>query len=128
LLDRIFRAWLDEAALISGYLPQPLRKRDVSVPHNWHWDSNELGDPLKLAKAKQALMAAGLSGIPGEYSAKGEDWNKALIVAARGYGITVPELQALICASVFATQPQAAAPADEEPAQPPQAAGTRGAK
>lgn len=101
VLDRIFRAWLDEASLISGYLPQPLRARGVIVPHTWHWDSNELGDPVKLAKAKQINLSSGLTSLPAEYAAKGQDWIKALELAARGLGISVQELQALIRKSVF---------------------------
>lgn len=130
LLDRTFRAWLDEAALITGYLPQPFRQRDIAVPHSWHWDSNELGDILKLAKAKGENMANGLAGLPDEYSRGGREWMKALTLAARGYGITVPELQALIRTRIFAVGNAAkATPLDEqtgdEPPVPPKSSGQR---
>ncbi len=117
LLDRIFRAWRDEAALISGYLPQPMRNKGPLPPHSWHWDSNELGDPLKLAKAKAASLAAGLTGLPSEYAAKGRDWYKALELTARGFGITVPELQKLIVSSVFSRPAEVSQVEEEEPEQ-----------
>jgi capsid protein len=123
LLDRIFRAWLDEALLIGGYLPAAMRAaRLVLPPHSWHWDSNELGDPLKLAKAKAEQLRCGLTSLPELYAARGQDWAKALRLAARGYGISDVELLALIVKTIFAAPGAAASAADEEdqePASPP---------
>jgi len=117
ILDRIFAAWLDEAALISGYLPQALRTTTAArtVPHEWHWDSNELGDPVKLANAKASNLASGLTSLPVEWARKGQDWKRQLEIAARGYGITVPELQALIVGQTFSGAVKAAAAGEATP-------------
>lgn len=126
LMDRIFRTWLEEASLVSGYLPSAVRIDAGSAaplpPRAWHWDSNELGDLLKLAKAKAEELRCGLASLPALYAAKGQDWTKALKLAARGYGISEQELLALIRGSIFSTG-QAKQPAgqedEDEPAQPP---------
>ncbi len=45
ILDRILYAWLREAILIEGYLPNSLRTLDSSFEHQWFWD----GQPSHLA-------------------------------------------------------------------------------
>lgn len=129
VLDRIFRAWLNEASLISDYLPQAMRMRGSLPPHSWYWDSNELGDPLKLAKAKAEELRCGLTSLPKLYAQKGQDWNRELRLAARGYGITPEELAALIVKAIFDVQQPAESGAsssdDEEPAQPPKSGAGR---
>jgi hypothetical protein len=41
VLDRIFAAWLDEAVLIEGYLPQSLRSARCDLPHQWFWTPSD---------------------------------------------------------------------------------------
>ncbi len=47
VLDRILYAWLREAILIEGYLPNSLRTLDSSFEHQWFWDGHEHVDPAK---------------------------------------------------------------------------------
>lgn len=58
-LDRIFRAWLEEAILVSGLLPASIRagvKAGVLPQRAWGWDPVESADPLKDAKADQVRL------------------------------------------------------------------------
>ena len=115
VLDRIYRAWHAEAQLVKGYLPPAMRSpKAAMIPHSWYWDSNELGDPLKMAKATTESLANGTIGLPTVYANRGQDYLKALTLAAKGYGITVPELQALIRQQLFSVKPQAPATAADE--------------
>ena len=120
LLRRVFAAWLREARLIANYLPASIRHHKGLPPHSWYWDSNELGDPLKLAKAKAEKLRCGLTSLPELYAQKGRDWTKELRLAARGYGITETELLALITQSIFknAQSPASNDEDDEEPTPP----------
>jgi hypothetical protein len=45
-LDRIFRAWLEEAILIPGLLPAGVRGM-ADVPHAWHWPGFAPLDPVR---------------------------------------------------------------------------------
>jgi len=108
ILDNLLAEWLYEAAVIEAgedsrpYLPQELRVRGASLSHSWHWDSNELGDPLKLAAAKSTDLKNGLTTIPAEYAAKGKDWVKAFTAAARSLGISFEEFQEMVREQIFA--------------------------
>lgn len=111
ILESLFRDWLSEAALIESgpdgkpYLPKELRTREATLGHSWHWDSNELGDPLKLAAAKSTMLKSGLATIPELYAAKGQDWVKAFAAQARAMGISFEELQGLVRTSTYAVGP-----------------------
>jgi len=106
ILDNLFNDWLAEATLISdrgqSFIPQDIKSAGT-IAHSWHWDSNELGDPLKLAAAKSTALKAGLTTIPAEYAARGVDWVKAFASAARSLGVSVEEYQELIRNSTFAS-------------------------
>ena len=54
VLDRVLRAWLDEAILISDFLPRWMRTaafRDLT--HQWFWDGQEHVDPAKEATPRR---------------------------------------------------------------------------
>lgn len=55
VLDRILKAWLDEAILIEGYLPQSVRTLDADDAHQWFWDGFEHVDPSKESTRKTRL-------------------------------------------------------------------------
>ncbi len=55
VLDRILNAWLAEALLIEGYLPEFEVTADIA--HTWFFDGHEHVDPLKESSA-QALRLA----------------------------------------------------------------------
>lgn len=59
VLDRIFRAWLEEAILVPGLLPGSIRaavKAGGMPTRVWGWDPVESADPVKDAKADQLRL------------------------------------------------------------------------
>jgi capsid protein len=64
VLDPLLAAWLTEATLIDGLLPQPLRQRGRLPdhlpphlpPHQWFWDGVEHVDPAKEANAQATRL------------------------------------------------------------------------
>lgn len=83
VLDRIFGAWLDEAVLIEGYLPQSARMRDAEFPHQWFWDGFEHVDPAKEANAQATRLASNTTTLAAEYAKCGLDWESELRQRAR---------------------------------------------
>ena len=74
ILDRILTAWLDEAVLIEGYLPQSLRALGAVHPHQWFWDGQEHVDPAKEASAQATRLTNHTTTLADEYARKGQDW------------------------------------------------------
>ncbi len=76
VLDRILAAWLAEAALIDGYLP------DISelhfAGHTWFFDGHEHVDPLKESNAQSTRLASHTTTLADEYARKGQDWESQL--------------------------------------------------
>ena len=78
VLDRIFKAWLSEAALIEGLLPQALRQTDSHVLHSWFWDGVEHVDPAKEANAQATRLSSNTTTLAAEYARQGKDWETEL--------------------------------------------------
>jgi lambda family phage portal protein len=79
VLDRIFKAWLNEAVLVEGLLPQSLRERGVALPeHAWFWDGVEHVDPAKEATAQATRLANHTTTLAAEYARQGRDWEQEL--------------------------------------------------
>ena len=77
VIDRIFRAWLQEAVLIEGYLPQ--RLRSVEFPkHTWFWDGFEHVDPVKDAKAQETKLKSKITNLAIECAREGRDWQDVM--------------------------------------------------
>ena len=73
LLDRILRAWLDEAILIPGLLPMgvgPIGDWDWG----WFWDGPTHVDPLKEASAQATRLANFTTTLADEFAREGKDW------------------------------------------------------
>jgi hypothetical protein len=85
------------------YLPAVLRDLGTGVEHSWYWDSNEMGDPLKLAAAHGTNLKNGTETIPGIYEAKGQNWIRKFKSNARALGVTFSEIQELVRNSIFAS-------------------------
>ncbi|MCA9202736.1 MAG: phage portal protein, partial [Planctomycetales bacterium] len=83
VLDRVFKAWIDEAVLIEGYLPQVVRTLDVDLPHQWFWDGFEHVDPAKEANAQATRLASKTTTLAAEYAKAGLDWESELRQRAR---------------------------------------------
>ena len=81
VLDRIFEAWLNEAVLIEGLLPQPLRMADADPrtgSHQWFWDGHEHVDPAKEATAQATRLSNHTTTLAHEYARQGRDWESEL--------------------------------------------------
>ena len=79
VLDRILRAWLDEAILISDLLPLWVRTAAFGeLPHQWFWDGQEHVDPAKEANAQATRLANHTTTLAYEYARQGRDWENAL--------------------------------------------------
>ena len=78
MLDRILGAWLDEAILIEGYLPDSLRLLDADLSHQWMWDGNDHVDPQKEANAQATRLSNHTTTLAHEYARQGRDWEAEL--------------------------------------------------
>lgn len=83
VLDRIFRSWLDEAALIEGFLPQSARLIKTDLSHQWIWDGFEHVDPAKEATAQSTRLIANTTTLAAEFARSGLDWQTELRQRAR---------------------------------------------
>lgn len=83
VLDRVLSAWLNEAVLIEGYLPQSLRTRDAEFPHQWFWDGLEHVDPQKEATAQATRLQSNTTTLAAEFAKSGLDWESELRQRAR---------------------------------------------
>ena len=85
VLDPLFRAWLSEASLVEGLLPQQLRTPEAArgVVHQWFWPGLEHVDPIKEATAQEKRLAANTTTLAEEYARQGMDWEEQLRQRAR---------------------------------------------
>jgi len=99
VLDRILTAWIGEAVLVEGLLPQPARTRDAEFPHQWFWDGQEHVDPAKEATAQATRLASHTTTLASEYAHVGRDWESELRQRAKEValmaelGLTPQQLQ-----------------------------------
>jgi capsid protein len=78
VLDRIFAAWLHEAALVPDYLPADVRGSETDDAHQWFWDGHEHADPAKEATAQATRLANHTTTLADEYARRGQDWETQL--------------------------------------------------
>jgi len=79
VLDRLLRAWLDEAILVSDFLPRWMRTaafRDLG--HQWFWDGQEHVDPAKEASAQATRLTSYTTNLAYEYARQGRDWESEI--------------------------------------------------
>ncbi|MBI5939829.1 MAG: phage portal protein [Caulobacterales bacterium] len=88
VLDRIFAAWVQEAMLIEGFLPQRVRSVDTDWTHQWFWDGHEHVDPAKEANAQATRLTSLTTTLADEYARKGQDWESQLRQRAREMALT----------------------------------------
>lgn len=89
-LDRIFDAWLFEASLIDGYLPDEFYSID-DLETEWHWDGDEHVDPETEANAQETRLGNATTHRRRELAKAGVDIDTEDEIAARDYGVTVEE-------------------------------------
>jgi len=96
VLDRILKAWIDEAVLIEGYLPQSVRTLDAEFTHQWFWDGFEHVDPAKEANAQATRLQSNTTTLAAEFAKCGLDWESELrqrareVALMRELGLTTP--------------------------------------
>jgi lambda family phage portal protein len=78
VLNRVLDAWLEEAVLVEGLLPQLMRMRGAPRTHQWFWDGNEHVDPAKEANAQATRLASRTTSLAREYARQGLDWEAEL--------------------------------------------------
>ena len=103
-LDRIFLAWLQEAALIPGYLPDELKefaRAGQLPPHEWFWDGFQHVDPEKEANALTSRLSVGNSSRAAEYAKEGKDVDSEDQRAAESLGVTIEEYRRAIFNKLF---------------------------
>ena len=83
VLDKIFLAWVNQAVLIEGFLPQQFREIGAKMPHRWFWDGHEHVDPQKEAKAQAIRLESMATSLAMEYARVGLDWEEQLEQIAR---------------------------------------------
>lgn len=106
VLDRLFRAWVDEAAQLPDLIP------DGAGPASrwkwdWVWDGNEHIDPQAEAAAQVARLEANTTTLACEYAKLGKDWEVEIEQRA-------VEIKRLVELGIT---PAAAAPAGPQQAQ-----------
>jgi len=73
VLERILAAWLDEAALVPGLLPEGLGPF-ADWPHQWFWPGFDHVDPAKEAVAQEKRLQNHTTTLAYEYARQGRDW------------------------------------------------------
>lgn len=114
VLDRMFRAWLEEAMFVPGLIPDGLPPFSTWT-WDWHWDGFESIDPLKDAQADIALLNANLTTLKELYAERGLDWEVALRQRAKEIALC-NELGIPIAQSI--PTPASKAPSSQEDAEP----------
>jgi len=100
VLDRILRAWLEEAILVSDFLPLWLRTTPFrELEHQWFWDGAEHVDPNKEANAQATRLASNTTTLAYEYARQGRDWEDELrqrakeMALMKELGLSVPKVE-----------------------------------
>lgn len=77
VLDRIFRAWLDEATLVPGLLPESAGPFS-EWPWRWFWDGPKHVDPLKEANSQNVKLLNCSDTLADAFAREGKDWETQL--------------------------------------------------
>lgn len=81
--DQVTNAWMDEAILVDGLLPQRLRQVGATWPHMWLWGDRDHVDPSKEARAQELRLRNNTTTLAHEWGKRGLDWEAALRQRAR---------------------------------------------
>lgn len=100
VMDRLFSAWLEEAALIPDYLPDFGGTID-ELAHQWFWDAVADIDPVKTANAAEIAIRSGIGSRVRAYAQQGLDIDDEDQKAADCYGIPLEEYRQGLWKSTF---------------------------
>jgi lambda family phage portal protein len=112
VLDRIFAAWLDEAALVPGLLPAGLGPF-AQWPHQLFWDGHEHVDPAKEATAQATRLTSHTTTLADEYARRGQDWEAQLRQRSKELTL-MNELGLSLAQGLPASQTTVTEPMDED--------------
>ena len=76
MLDRMFAAWVDEAALL-GIVPDSMGPM-THWNWSWVWDGREHVDPSKEAEAARTRLETLTTSLSHEYAKQGKNWETEL--------------------------------------------------
>lgn len=82
VLDRLFRAWAEEASQVPGMIPAEAGPF-VEWTWSWVWDGNEHIDPQSEAAAQQIRLQSNTTTLASEYAKLGKDWEIEIEQRAR---------------------------------------------
>ena len=121
ILDRLLRAWLEEAMFVEGLLPDGLPPF-CTWTWDWYWDGFESIDPLKDATSNVVLLQSNQTTLKEIYAEYGQDWEPHLRQRARELALCaelgISPVQAVPTATTSSPKrkPIDDAPADEDEA------------
>jgi len=113
ILDRIFQAWVREAVLVDGQLPQSARLLSTDWSHQWFWDGQEHVDPAKEASAQETRLRNNTTTLAVEFARQGRDWEAEVRQRAKEIAL-LKQLGITETQAVPARQPVAVEVDDEE--------------
>lgn len=111
VVDRLYAAWIDEAAREPGVIPDGFPPMS-DCEHEWFWDGKAHVDPLKEANAQATRLANLTTTLAEEWAGSGRDWEKALRQIARErallaeLGLSLPDAAAVTSAAATAAAQQ----------------------
>ncbi len=100
VLERLFVAWLDEAALL-GLLPPPEQFDAMRI--SWFWDGRGHVDPSKESKASETGLKIGTTHRAREYAKEGLDVEIEDEIAAQSFGVSVDDYRSAVFQATFAS-------------------------
>jgi capsid protein len=75
VMDRIFSAWIAEAALVEALA---VLRSLLTPPRQFFWDGQEHVDPAKEANAQATRLASNTTTLAYEFARQGKDWEAEL--------------------------------------------------
>jgi lambda family phage portal protein len=100
VVEPVFEDWLKETLAVKhGIAPSEVDM--VDWPHEWRWDSRGHVDPAKEASAEQTRLSCGATTLARVYAKAGLDARNELQSQAELLGITLEELQKLVCDKLY---------------------------
>ena len=117
VLDPLVSVWWREAVLEYGWNTDPRRM----PAHTWDWPKHPVADLKSEAAASDTKLRNGSLTLSQHYADNGMDFEDALIVMARDYGVGVDEMRAVLLKTLHPSQAQSmqqALPAEPEPTEP----------
>lgn len=78
ILDRIVRAFVLEASLNEGLIPEVFRRAEPAIRFGWMWPVRQHADPAKEATALEKRLSSGATNLMIECANIGLDWQDVL--------------------------------------------------